>query len=110
QYAWQAGMMLTISTNGSLLWRPDLLKLFHDSPPYRLVVSMYGASEESFDTLTQRRGAWKAFRRGIDAARGAGLPLRINVVVTEDNASEADEMASLADAWNVENHAYTNMT
>ncbi|WP_164494954.1 radical SAM protein, partial [Streptomyces sp. ADI98-12] len=52
-YAWQAGMMLTISTNGSLLWRPDLLKLFRDCPPYRLVVSMYGASEESFDTLTQ---------------------------------------------------------
>ncbi|MFJ4822187.1 radical SAM protein [Streptomyces bacillaris] len=110
RYAWQAGMMLTISTNGSLLWRPDLLRLFRDCPPYRLVVSMYGASEESFDTLTQRRGAWKAFRRGMDAAREAGLPLRINVVVTEDNASEADEMAALADEWNVENHAYTNMT
>ncbi|MEV7233131.1 radical SAM protein [Streptomyces sp. NPDC051020] len=110
RYAWQAGMMLTISTNGSLLWRPDLLKLFRDCPPYRLVVSMYGASEDSFDTLTQRRGAWKAFRRGIDAAREAGLPLRINVVVTEDNASEADEMAALTDEWNVENHAYTNMT
>jgi len=110
RYAWQAGMMLTISTNGSLLWRPDLLKLFRDCPPYRLVVSMYGASEESFDTLTQRRGAWKSFRRGMDAAREAGLPLRINVVVTEDNASEADEMAALANEWNVENHAYTNMT
>ncbi|WP_443064208.1 radical SAM protein [Streptomyces sp. NBC_00525] len=61
RYAWQAGMMLTISTNGSLLWRPDLLKLFQNCPPYRLVVSMYGASEEPFDTLT-----------------------RINVVVTED--------------------------
>jgi sulfatase maturation enzyme AslB (radical SAM superfamily) len=33
RYAWQTGMMLTISTNGSLLWRPDLLKLFRDSPP-----------------------------------------------------------------------------
>ncbi|WP_405410863.1 hypothetical protein [Streptomyces rubiginosohelvolus] len=49
--------------------------------------------------------AWKAFRRGIDAAREAGLPRRINVVVPEDNASEADEMAALADEWNVENHA-----
>ncbi|MFJ2554960.1 MULTISPECIES: hypothetical protein [unclassified Streptomyces] len=55
RYAWQAGMMLTISTNGSLLWRPDLLKLFRNCPPNRLVVSMYGASAESFDTLTQRR-------------------------------------------------------
>ncbi|PZT72568.1 MULTISPECIES: radical SAM protein [unclassified Streptomyces] len=110
RYAWLSGMMLTVSTNGSLLWRPDLLDLFRDCPPYRLVVSMYGASETSFDALTQRRGAWKAFRRGMDAAREAGLPLRINVVVTEDNASEADAMTALASEWDVENHAYTNMT
>ncbi|MEU6676850.1 radical SAM protein [Streptomyces sp. NPDC046925] len=110
RYAWLAGMMLTISTNGSLLFRPDLLQVFSECPPYRLVVSMYGASEESFDALTQRRGAWKAFRRGMDAARAAGLPLRINIVVTEDNASEADEMAALAREWGVEHHAYTNMT
>ncbi|GAA1353609.1 radical SAM protein [Streptomyces beijiangensis] len=110
RYAWQAGMMLTISTNGSLLWRPDLLRLFTQNPPYRLVVSMYGASEESFDALTQRRGAWKSFHRGITAARNAGLPLRINVVVTEDNAHEADAMGALAEQWGIEHHAYTNMT
>jgi MoaA/NifB/PqqE/SkfB family radical SAM enzyme len=110
RYAWQAGMMLTISTNGSLLWRPDLLGLFTQCPPYRLVVSMYGASEESFDALTQRRGAWKSFHRGITAARTAHLPLRINIVVTEDNAHEADAMAALAEQWGIEHHAYTNMT
>ncbi|MEU8621191.1 radical SAM protein [Streptomyces sp. NPDC048623] len=109
-YAWHAGMMLTISTNGSRLWHPDLLELFRDYPPYRLVVSMYGASEDAFDTLTQRRGAWNGFRRGMDAAREAGLPLRINVVVTQDNAAEADAMAALAEEWNVEHHSYTNMT
>jgi MoaA/NifB/PqqE/SkfB family radical SAM enzyme len=110
RYAWQAGMMLTISTNGSLLWRPDLLRMFAQSPPYRLVVSMYGASEESFDALTQRRGAWKSFYRGICAARNAGLPLRLNIVVTEDNAHQAEAMAALADEWGIEHHAYTNMT
>ncbi|WP_437090143.1 hypothetical protein [Streptomyces hundungensis] len=31
-------------------------------------------------------------------------------MVTEDNASEADEMAALAREWGVEHHAYTNMT
>lgn len=46
----------------------------------------------------------------MDAARQAGLPLRINIVVTENNPAEADEMAAVAEEWNVENHAYTNMT
>ncbi|WP_073950891.1 radical SAM protein [Streptomyces kebangsaanensis] len=109
-HAWTAGMMLTISTNGSLLWRKELLDLFDQCPPYRLVVSVYGASEQSFDALTQRRGAWRAFRRGLDAACEAGLPLRLNLVVTGDNAHEADRMAALAEEWGIEHHAYTNMT
>lgn len=33
RHAWLAGMMLTISTNGSLLWRPDLLKLSETARP-----------------------------------------------------------------------------
>ncbi|MCT9076537.1 radical SAM protein [Streptomyces fulvoviolaceus] len=110
RYAWLAGMMLTISTNGSLLWRPDLLRLFRDCPPYRLVISLYGASEVGYERVTQRRGSWKAFQRGMAAASAAGLPLRLNLVVTEANAHEADAMAALAEEWGIEHHAYTNMT
>ena len=29
----ELGMMLTVSTNGSRLWRPDLLELFTTLPP-----------------------------------------------------------------------------
>jgi MoaA/NifB/PqqE/SkfB family radical SAM enzyme len=71
---------------------------------------VYGATEESFDGLTQRRGSWKAFRRGVDAAREAGLPLRLNIVVTEDSAHEVDAMVGMAENWGLRHHVYTNMT
>ncbi|KUL45061.1 radical SAM protein [Streptomyces regalis] len=109
RYAYAAGMMLTVSTNASRLWNKDLLHLFRDCPPYRIVASIYGASEASFDELTQRRGAWKAFNRGMAAARNAGLPVRLNVVVTEDNAHEVDAMVAIAEGWGLEHHVYTNM-
>ncbi|MFC8350815.1 radical SAM protein [Streptomyces sp. NPDC057280] len=109
RYAHRQGMMLTVSTNASRLWKPDLLRLFRDCPPYRVVVSMYGATKESFDALTQRTGAWKNFNKGMAAARNAGLPLRVSVVVTEDNAHEVDAMVALVQSWGLDHHVYTNM-
>lgn len=110
RYAFGLGMMLTISTNASRLWEPSLLEMFENFPAYRLVVSVYGATEESFDGLTQRRGSWKTFQRGMAAAREAGLPVRLNIVVTEDSAREVDAMVAMAEEWGLRHHVYTNMT
>jgi hypothetical protein len=37
--------------------------MFTALPPYRLVISLYGATKAAYDGLTQRRGSYKAFRR-----------------------------------------------
>jgi MoaA/NifB/PqqE/SkfB family radical SAM enzyme len=108
--AFELGMMLTVSTNGSRLWRRDLLDLFTALPPYRLVVSLYGATEAAYDGLTRRRGSYKAFRRGIAAAIGAGLPVRLNIVVTDVSAAETTAMVALAEQWDMPHNVYTNMT
>ncbi|MGW4517890.1 radical SAM protein [Streptomyces sp. NPDC004393] len=78
RHAFELGMMLTLSTNGSLLWRENLLRLLQECPPYRVTVSMYGATKASYDELTQREGAWDLFVQGMSAARWARLPLRMS--------------------------------
>ncbi|MEU6663798.1 radical SAM protein [Streptomyces sp. NPDC046821] len=108
--AFDLGMMLTISTNGTLLWRENLLNLFRERPPYRVTVSMYGASKASYDELTQRDGAWDLFVQGMNAARRARLPLRMSIIVTEDNAHEEQAMIALCESWDVEYNVFTNMT
>jgi MoaA/NifB/PqqE/SkfB family radical SAM enzyme len=107
--AFELGMMLTVSTNGSRLWRPDLLEMFATLPPYRLVVSLYGATESAYDGLTRRRGSYRAFRRGIAAALEAGLPVRLNIVVTDVSADETAAMTAMADEWGVKHNVYTNI-
>ncbi|MFH8343778.1 radical SAM protein [Streptomyces sp. NPDC018045] len=108
--AFRMGMMLTVSTNASLLWRENLLSMFERFPPYRVTVSMYGATKPSYDELTQRKGAWDLFQRGMTAAREAGLPLRLSIIVTEVNAHEEQQMIALAEHWGIEHNVYTNMT
>ncbi|WP_409238357.1 radical SAM protein [Streptomyces sp. PA5.6] len=109
RYAYAAGMMLTVSTNASRLADERLLRMFRECPPYRLVVSIYGATEATFDRLTERRGAWKNFQRGMAAAQEAGLPIRMNVVVTEVNADEVDAMVAICWGLGLPYHVYTNM-
>jgi len=108
--AFQLGMMITVSTNGSRLWHPDLLDLFTRLPPYRIVVSVYGATEESYDGLTQRRGSFNAFTRGLAAAREGKLPIRLNIVVTSVNGHESDQMVALAEQFGHDHAVYVNMT
>ncbi|MBT8227102.1 MAG: radical SAM protein, partial [Dactylosporangium sp.] len=86
--ACQLGMMVTVSTNASTLAKPWLLDLFTRHRPYRIAVSLYGADPSTYQRVTGRAGTWVTARRGIDAALGAGLPLRANLIVTSANADQ----------------------
>ncbi|WP_328638337.1 radical SAM protein [Streptomyces canus] len=110
RHAWDLGMMITVSTNASLLWRQNLLDMFKERPPYRVTVSVYGATKRSYDELTQREGAWDQFVQGMNAARHARLPLRMSIVVTEDNGDEEQAMIELCRSWGVEYEVFTNIT
>jgi hypothetical protein len=62
--AFELGMMIEVLTNGSRLSSPAILSLLTSRPPQKVTVSVYGATEASYDGLTQRRGSHKSFVRG----------------------------------------------
>ena len=99
ELAWRLGMMLSVSTNGSRLHNPRILELLAACPPYRITVSAYGATEASYDALVRLPGAFRLFSRGMAAALEAGLPLRMNIVLTKTNAHEQDAMIAMAERW-----------
>jgi MoaA/NifB/PqqE/SkfB family radical SAM enzyme len=108
--AHELGMMLTISSNGSRLHNPRILDLITKYRPYRIVVSIYGATEETYEHVTRRRGTFRLFRRGLTAAHEAGLNLRFNVIVVNENAHELDQMRALAEEFSGDYHVYSNIS
>jgi MoaA/NifB/PqqE/SkfB family radical SAM enzyme len=108
--AFDLGMMMEILTNGSRLSNPAILDLLTSRHPHRVTLSVYGATEASYDGLTQRRGAYKSFTRGLNAAHEAGIPLDLSVVVTRDNCHEVDAMHAIADRLGIKYRDYTNMS
>src|ERR1700757_2624164 len=97
--AWDMGMMIQISSNGSRLDRPRTLVLLPTRRPDRLTLSVYGATEPSYDGMTRRRGSFRRFMRGLAAAHEAGLAMRINIVVSNRNAHEVPAMRAIADRF-----------
>jgi hypothetical protein len=63
--------------------------------PYRLTLSLYGATEASYDGMTRRRGSFRRFMRGLAAAHEAGLAMRIIIVVSNRNAHEVPAMKAI---------------
>ncbi|MQY15154.1 Coenzyme PQQ synthesis protein E [Streptomyces sp. RB5] len=110
EYAHQLGMMVQVSTNGSRLHTRPILELFGRLRPYRLTISVYGASPETYEAVTRNRGSFARFTRGLAAARDAGLPVRLNVVVSDRNAHEVDRMRALADSYGFPHHVFSNIS
>ncbi|HEY0933254.1 MAG TPA: radical SAM protein [Trebonia sp.] len=108
--AWDMGMMIQISSNGSRLDRPKTLDLLAIRRPYRLTLSLYGATEASYDGMTRRKGSFRRFMRGLAAAHEAGLAMRINIVVSNRNAHEVPAMRAIADRFGIESFEYTNIS
>jgi MoaA/NifB/PqqE/SkfB family radical SAM enzyme len=108
--AYELGMILSVSTNGSRLSNPKILELLSASRPYRLTVSVYGASGQTYDAVTRRRGSFRAFSKGLAAAHEAGLPLNLNIIVVKQNAHEIEQMTALAEGLGVPHMVYSNIS
>ncbi|MFZ0876025.1 MAG: radical SAM protein [Pseudonocardiaceae bacterium] len=93
QLAYELGLMISISSNGSRLSSTKILELLTTLRPYRLTLSVYGATAESYDGLTRRRGSFAAFAKGLAAAHEAKLPITLNLIVARHNAHEVDQMS-----------------
>lgn len=108
--AWDLGMMITLSTNGSRLDRPDLLRLLTARRPHRIRVSLYGADESTYQTVTGRRRSWQTLCRGLEAACGANLPVELKAVVTTDNVDQVPGMQALAREWGLPLRVFPNLS
>ncbi|MFF1675697.1 radical SAM protein [Streptomyces sp. NPDC058256] len=110
QLAHELGMQVELLSNGSQLGKPRMLELLAALPPTKMSLSVYGASPETYDGLTRRRGAFKRFTRGLDAAVAAGLNIDLSLIITNRNAHEADAMRAWADRLGVARREYANIS
>lgn len=108
--AHELGMQVEILSNGSRLRSDTVFDLLVEHPPSKLSLSVYGATAETYDALTRRRGAFNRFTEGLDKAVAAGLNVDLSLIITSRNAHEADAMRGWADRLGVPRREYANIS
>jgi radical SAM protein with 4Fe4S-binding SPASM domain len=92
------GLLTSVFTNATLVDR-DIVGLLRAYPPRTVEVTMYGATQETYEAVSRARGSYRAFRRGLDLLLQAGLPVRLKAMALRSNVHELQAMAAFARAY-----------
>lgn len=95
RHAKEAGLLVTVMCGGVLV-SDAILELFEDLPPSAVEISLYGATAETYETVTRVSGSYERCLSGIKRLVDAGHEVRIKTVLTTLNVHEADHMKQLA--------------
>lgn len=89
------GLLVSVNTNGTLL-TPELVRLFTQTPPQRVNLTLYGASRMTYGALCGQPEAYDRAIWAIDALQEAGVPLKLNFTETPHNQADAPAVYSFA--------------
>jgi radical SAM protein with 4Fe4S-binding SPASM domain len=95
-YAKQKGFLITLFTNGTLFTETiaDYLK---EHPPFCIEISCHGATEETFDRITQVQGSFQRFLKGIRLLVERGLPIKIKTSAMTVNQHELEQIKAFVE-------------
>jgi radical SAM protein with 4Fe4S-binding SPASM domain len=89
------GMIVTLFTNASLV-NERLLGVFEEYPPHEVEVSVYGATERTYERVTGVPGSFAKVRSAIDLMLDRGIHVRAKTMILRDNADEIGALDRLA--------------
>jgi len=100
-YAKHKGLILTLFTNGTLI-TPRVADYLEEWRPFNIEITLYGATEETYENVTGIPGSYKHCRRGIELLLEHNLPLVLKTMVMKPNYHELEQMKAIADSLGVQ--------
>lgn len=94
------GLLITLFTNGTLITQP-IAKRLSQSPPNNIEITLYGATEKTYEAVTRVRGSYARCCAGIEEILKSGIQLTLKSTITQQNASEIEAMEQMARNWGV---------
>ena len=95
-YAKSKGFLITLFTNGTMVTE-RIANFLAEYRPFAIEITLYGATRETYDALTQIPGSYDRCMRGIRMLLDRKLPLKLKTVPTTVNRHEVYEMQRMAE-------------
>ena len=90
------GFLITLFTNGTMI-TPRVADHLAQYRPFNIEITLYGATRETYETLTRIPGSFDRCMNGIRLLLDRGLPLKLKTVPTSINYHEVYEMKRFAE-------------
>ena len=90
------GFLITLFTNGTLI-NPRIADHLAEWRPFGIEITLYGATRETYEAMTQIPGSYDRCIRGIRLLLERNLPLKLKTVPTTINQHEVFQMKRLAE-------------
>ncbi len=102
------GLLVSINTNATLI-DDEKVRFFAENPPHKINITLYGASEETYESLCGDGKAYGRVIKAIRALRDAGVRVRLNYTLTPYNAQDKDKIFEFAKEEGLELQAVSYM-
>lgn len=100
-YARQLGMIVTLLTNATML-TPELVDLLAASKPHLVDISVYGATKETYESVTRIPGSFARFINGLDLLHERHIRISLKSIILTKNKHEIPAMQHLAEKYGCE--------
>ncbi len=108
-YAKRRGFSLTLLTNATMI-TDHIADRIRDLEPTLVEVSIYGATAETYEAVTEVPGSFAHFVRGVQRLRTRKVPLLLKMPVMTLNRHEVQAAKALAVGWGVRFRYTTEIT
>ena len=95
-YARRKGFLISLFTNGTLFTR-EVLDGLRTNPPFSIEISLYGATEETHESVTQVQGSFRKTMEMIHRIKSEKIPLILKTVGLKQNRHEILALKSMAE-------------
>jgi radical SAM protein with 4Fe4S-binding SPASM domain len=95
RHARLAGLDVTVFTNGTLVTE-QIVELFQELPPHIVEITLYGATAETYERITDTPGAYRRCLAGIERLRDGGVRVGLKTMLVTLNRHEFAAIEALA--------------
>jgi radical SAM protein with 4Fe4S-binding SPASM domain len=99
-YARGGGFTVSLLTNATMI-TPDAADRIQALHPKAVEISMYGATQETYERVTRIPGSFPLFLRGVGLLRERKIPLVIKMPVMTLNQHEIRQAKVMVEGWGV---------
>lgn len=94
-YAKKKGFIITLFTNGTLI-NLDVIECFLEWPPFKVEITVYGASQETYEKVTQVPRSYDKCMSGINLLVENDIALQLKSMIMTLNKHEVRELKNLS--------------